>query len=228
MFWLNKVHQCTGFTLSTRVGRKVQKKGKGNKSMIFAKNWRLVSVKGNLRSLNFFSTAENLSAELSDGHQLVQLGSSLLPFYRKQERQNCYIRQGYTTPLGKFSWRKDMSVLPVTVSQLITCSHLINYFDTNVYLKRDSKRKGFTTLLCSGLLSQEFEILQQHGHSPSEFSLDCITRELLLQKQHFNSEVSRIWSHRHFMSMALPGKLHVLIPRSSLLPQSVGYELCHR
>lgn len=91
--------------------------------------------------------------------------------------------------LGKFSLRKDTSVLPVMLSQLVTCSHLINYLDRNVYLKRDSKRTGFKTLLCSGLLSQESEILQQHGHSPSEFSLDCIASELLLQKQHCNFSI---------------------------------------
>lgn len=37
-----------------------------------------------------------------------------------------------------------------------------------------------------------------------------------------------IQSHRHFMNMALPGKLHLLIPRSSILLQFTGYELCHR
>lgn len=44
-------------------------------------------------------------------------------------------------------------------------------------------RKGLKTLLYSELLLGVFEILQHHGHSPLELSLDYTTRELLLQEQ---------------------------------------------
>lgn len=63
-----------------------------------------------------------------------KLGAIYFHFIGDKLDKNHYIRQGYTMPLGKFSLKKDTSVLPIMVSHLITCSHQkqLDYFDANV------------------------------------------------------------------------------------------------
>lgn len=61
-----------------------------------------------------------------------KLGAIYSPF--TGDKLNKIIRQKYIMALGKFSLGKDISVLPIMVSHLITWSHQrqLNYFEANV------------------------------------------------------------------------------------------------